>query len=311
MKKPQQNKTPSQTKSGNAFAWHHVRAVIPTDWEVTSDSGDARAGRLEFNTRHGLQGVVSWEPCNCEPDRLTTMISLFANHLVSQGNPQKLRPADMLTAKVGHFLVGWLDESFPCQAVSYDPKSGHLIRWVFEGHSSKADRESIIRPILESCDFNNDDDTCEYNLYGIHYVLPRDYTIKDIVVLPANITMSFESETSKRRATFRRWGLVSMILGTYDLTTFYTSFLRSLSIEVEASIPCLVNGCQGRLITFTAPREHHHDRVKRSRWQNGKAVIWHDTDANRIYTFEQIGPEESQTLEFSEVIQGRTLEVTN
>lgn len=311
MKKSQQNKTPSQRKICNTFAWHHIRAVVPADWEVTSDSGDVNAGRLELNTRQGLQGVVSWERCSHEPDPLATMTRLFTEHLIGQENPRKLRPAAIRTAKVGHFLVGWLDESLPCQAVGYDPKSGHQIRWVFEGYSSKADRENIIRPILESCDFNKDDARCEYNLYGIHHVLPRDYQIGDIIVFPANITMSFESEISKRRVTFRRWGLASMILGKHDLTTFYTLFLRSHSIEVEVSTPCHISGCEGRLITYNAPSKHNSGRAKRHRWQNGKAAIWHDTVANRIYTFEQIGPEGSQTLEFNDVILGYTLEVTN
>ncbi len=311
MKKPQPDKTPSQAKIGNAFAWHHVRAVVPADWEVTAYSVEDRAGRLEFNTRHDLQGIVSWEPCSREPDRLTTMTNFLANHIIGKKNPRKLRSNDIFTVEAGRFLVGWLDESLPCQAMGYDPKSGHLIRWVFEGHSSKADRENIIRPILESCDFNDDETTCEYNLHGIHCVLPRDYKIEDIVVLPANVMMSFEDEASKRRAIFRRWGLANMILGKQDLTTFYKPILRGHSIEVEASTLCHVSGCEGRLITFNAPREFHSDRFMRRRWHNGKAVIWHDADANRVYTFEQIGPEESQALEFNEVIPERSLEVTN
>lgn len=311
MKKPQKNKTPSQAKIGNAFAWHHVRAVVPADWEITSDSGDESAGRLEFNTRHGHQGVVNWEPCSSEPDYLTAMTTFLANHIRDQDNSRKHRSIDMLTVKVGHFLMGWLDEALPCQAMGYAPESGHLIRWIFEGHSSKTDRENILRPILESCDFNADDATCEYHLYGIHCLLPRDYKVKDIVLLPADITMSFENEISKRRTTFRRWGLASMILGKRDLNLFYEPFLNALSIEVEASTPCHVSGCEGRLITFNAPREPHKDRSKRRRWQNGKAVIWHDADANRIYAFEQIGPEDSQALEFNEILLGRILEVTH
>lgn len=312
MKKQQQpNPKTSPTPQGNSFAWHHVRATVPADWEVSAYSVEDRTGRLEFNTRQGLQGIVSWEPCNREPDRLTTMATFLANHIIGKKNPRKLRTTDILTSEVGRFLVGWVDETMPCQAMGYDARGGHLIRWVFEGHTSKVDRETLIRPILESCDFNDDEDACEYNLHGIHCSLPWDYKIEDIIVLPANVMMSFESEDSKRRAIFRRWGLADMVLGKQDLTSFYKPILRTHSIEVESCTPCHVSGCDARQLTFNAPREFHSDRFMRRRWTNGKAVVWHDAKANRVYTFEQIGPDDSQELEFSEVIRGLTIEAAN
>ncbi|MGI5868778.1 MAG: hypothetical protein ACOX9C_04965 [Kiritimatiellia bacterium] len=309
--KPSRKATPAPAapaRDWNRFAWHHVRADVPPDWEVTAYSVEDRAGRLEFNTRRGLQGIVSWEPCKREPDRLTTMTTFLANNIIGRKDAKDLRATDVKTEDAGPFLVGWLDETRPTQALAYDAKSERLVRWVFEGHTSPAGRRDIIRPILESFDFNHDPDACEYRLHGIHARLPWDYQIEDIVVLPANVMMSFEALDSKRKAVFRRWGLAGMLLGRKDLADFYKPILRTLGIEVEASAPCHVSGCEARTLRFNAPREHHGDRFMRRRWFGGQAVVWHDREANRIYAFEQIGPEGSEALAFEDALPGRRLE---
>ena len=291
------------------FAWHHIRGEVPADWEVTAYSVEDRVGRLEFNTRAGLQAVVSWEPCKREPDRRTTMTSFLANNIIGKQNAGKLRNADFRTEDCGAFLLGWLDESHPSQALAYDPSSAHIIRWVFEGLSTPRGRAETIRPILSSCDFNNDPAACEYRLHGVRCSLPRDYKIEDMVSLPANIMMSFESETTKRRAVFRRWGMAEMIFNGGDLLEFYKSVLRTRSIHITESKMCRVSGHEGRICVFDAPREFHSDRFMRRRWTNGAAVIWHDRPANRICTFEQIGPDNTPELDFTQTVM-RDLDLT-
>lgn len=299
---------PSPSLAWTPFAWHHVRSVVPQDWEVTAYSVEDRAGRLEFNTRTGLQGIVSWEPCQREPDRLTTMTTFLANNIIGRKNAQSLRATDVQTDSFGAFIVGWLEPTQPTQALAYDAQSKTLVRWVFEGHTSGTSRQSIIRPILEAFDFNHDATTCEYNLHGIHAQLPWDYKIEDIVVLPANVMMSFESTESKRKAVFRRWGLASVIRGRRSLLDFYQPILRTLGCDVEDSAPCRVSGHEALKITYNAPREHHGDRFMRRRWSGGTAIIWHEKDTNRILTFEQIGPQKTSPLVFANTIPHRDLE---
>ena len=287
----------------NLIAWHHIRVTVPDDWEVTAYSVEDRAGRLEFSTRRGLQGVISWEPCSREPDCATTMETFLRNNILGRQLAKEtgLGTNNLKTEKIGKFLLGWLDETLSCQALAYSVESKHLVRWVFEGHSSEFEKRNTVKPILESFDFN-DDESCEYCLHGIHCTLPRDYKIEDMAVLPANVMMAFESENSKRRATFRRWGMASMILGNADLADFYMRILQVNAIAVDSSETCMVSGCNGRVLKYNALREHHSDRFMRRRWHNGKAVIWHDTEANRIYAFEQVGPENSKELDFTSVI---------
>ena len=290
------------------FAWHHVRAEVPPDWEVSAYSVEDRAGRIEFNTRRGLEGIVSWEPCKREPDRLTTMAVFLANNIIGKKNAKGLRATDISTEVAGEFLLGWLDDDKPCQAIAYNPASGHIVRWVFEGRANERERTKIMRPILESFDFNADPDACEYILHGIHCRLPWDYKIEDMAALPANAMMSFESEATKRKAIFRRWGLASMIRGEMGLLDFYKPILRSHSTYIDNAAPRRVNGHEALLATFNALREHHSDRFMRRRWHDGKALIWHDKNANRIYTFEQIGPEGTPELDIAKVLPGISIE---
>lgn len=297
---------PAAPLVGNFIAWHHVRVTVPHDWEATKYSVEDRVGRIEFGTREGLKATVSWEPCLREPSRLTTMKTFIQNNIYKK---DKRKPVDNVeTEEIGNFLVGWSpDPIVPCQALGYNAETKHLVRWIFEGDRSSNYREEIIRPIINSCSFNDSSEEREYSLYGIHCTLPVDYKIEDIVTLPANAMMLFENEENHRRATFRRWGLASTILGKQDLFDFYKAILRSLNIQAELVTKCTVNNCDGRILKYSALREHHGDRYMRRRWHNGEAIIWYNKEENRIYTFEQIGPEKTKPLDFNSVFKGYIL----
>ena len=298
MSKPTRKPSSPRPAPAVRFAWHHLRGAVPADWEVARFSVEDRDGRLEFANRDGLQATASWEPCEREPDRLTTMTAFLANNLIGRKEAQRrgLRSSDVRTADVGPFLVGWLDEELPVQALAYDRAGGRLIRWIFEGRSTPEGRRTVVEPVLRSCDFNDDPKVCEYRLFGIRAVLPRDYRIEDLVVLPANVMMSFEGETSRSRVVLRRWGLAGHLLGGGDLGDFYARVVRTNKYEILSCEACAINGGDGRRVRFTAPRQHHGDRYMARRWKNGLAYVWHDRAANRIEAFEQIGPEKHVEL---------------
>ena len=285
------------------FAWHHLRGAVPDGWEVSRYSVEDRDGRLEFADRNGLQATASWEPCDREPDRATTMAEFLANNLLGRkaARERGLRREDLRTREEGAFLVGWLDDALPAQALAYDRAGGRLIRWIFEGHSSAKGLRDVVGPVLRSCDFNADPATCEYRLFGVHAVLPRDYRIEDMVALPANVMLSFEQEEGRSRAIFRRWGLASSIRGDEPLADFYARVVRTNRHEVEAAAPCTLAGHEGLRVRFSAPREHHGDRYMARRWHGGLAYVWHDRAANRISSFEQIGPDGREELPLSTV----------
>jgi len=285
-------------------AWHHVRALVPSDWEVTAYSVEDRAGRLEFGTRAGLVALVSWETCERVPDRTTTMLTFLQNNVLGKERGNRLALEEFKTASIGRFEMGWLENGGPCQALAYAATARKLIRWVFE-ERSRGGRpwRTAVEPILESCDFNAER-LAEYNLHGIHVHLPRSYAIEDIVTLPANVMMSFENGESKRRATFRRWGLPTMLLGEESLAAFHARILRTVGGEVKRSERCLVNGMEACRSFYSGPREHHMDRFMGRRWHNGVALIWHDRQSQRLHTFEQIGPDGSDELDPGATLPG-------
>lgn len=286
------------------FAWHHLRGAVPGGWEVSRYSVEDRDGRLEFADRTGLRATASWEPCEREPDRATTMAAFLEKNLLGRDAARErgLRRDDLRTQERGAFLAGWLDGTdLPVQALAYDRAGGRLVRWIFEGVPDARARREVVAPVLDSCDFNDDPDVCEYNLFGIRAVLPRDYRVEDMVVLPANVLVTFEQERGRSRATFRRWGLASFIRGGDSLLDFYARVVRTNRIEILSSEPVSLNGCEGLRARFAAPREHHGDRYMARRWKNGLAWVWHDRGANRIASFEQIGPDGREELPLSTV----------
>lgn len=276
------------------FAWHHVRGAVPADWEVSRYAMEERAGRLEFATRNGLQLTIGWEPCGREPDRLSTMAVFLAKNIIGEKEAKKrgFSGADVRTEECGRFMIGYLSDDMPLQALAYDAAGGSLLTFIFEGRSSAAERARTVRPVLETIDFNDDPGMCEYALFGVRARLPRDFRVEDFSALPACVALSLESEKSKTRATFRRWGLADMLLGPRGLEPFYAAVAAGSQMELSAPEKTEVFGCEALSYSFSAPRRFHDDRFMARRWKNGRAVVWRDAAANRIYSFEQIGPDD-------------------
>jgi hypothetical protein len=276
---------------------------------VTAYSVEDRAGRLEFGTREGLMGIVSWEPCDREPDRQTTMLSFLRRNVLGKDQGRELPAGAMRTAAIGPFEMGWIGDGGPCQALAYSAGARKLVRWVFEPLASGGlDWRSRVAPVLQSFDFN-EGDRVEFWLHGIHALLPREYLIEDIMALPANVMMAFESADTQRRATFRRWGLPDMLLAGGSLGAFHERILKTGGCAVQSVTACAVDGMEACLSVYDAPREHHMDRFMGRRWPDGRAVLWHDRDEQRLYAFEQVGPAKSTVLEFAETLPGHTLTV--
>lgn len=286
------------------IAWHHYRGTVPDGWEVSLYSIEDRLGRIEFATRNGLEGTLSWEPCEREPDKQTTMTSFLANNILGKKEAQRrgLRPEDVHTDEVGEFVLGWLEEDMPLQALAYDRTGRSLVRWIFEGHTSAKHRREIIAPILRSVSFNEDPDVREYNLFGIHANLPTDYKLEYMAALPAAVAMTFEGDESHARVSLRRWGLAETLVHRRGLEGFYRSVAQRAHILIDSCEAREVEGCEGLFVRYSAPREFHGDRFMARRWNNGIAYVRHDREANRIFAFEQIGPKDYGQLPLSTVL---------
>lgn len=110
----------SAPHSTDLVAWHHLRVEVPDTWEVAAYSVEDRVGRLEFNDRGGLLATVSWEPCDREPDRESTMRIFLQNNVLGKDAERRVVPDDLETAVIGPFLLGWDRKGTgPCQALAW------------------------------------------------------------------------------------------------------------------------------------------------------------------------------------------------
>jgi hypothetical protein len=281
------------------IAWHHFRFRIPADWEVTSYAMERRVGRLEFSTRRGFEAMVSWEPCKREPDRESTMLS-FLEKLVpgERKRPDRIRAGALQTWESGGFLVGWCDETRPCQALKYLAESKVLLRWVFErGPRSRLD--DVWLPVLKSWR-PNDGPVRRYHLFGLDFVLSAEFELEEMNALPANVRLLFESDR-RHRVTFRRWGLPEVILQGVAVQDFYPRFLNSQGCMAGKVKSDTLYGMPAVWVTYSQVGQHRMDHFMGRFWEGGQAVCWHDRTEKRIYAFEQIGPRHVDLLRFRDV----------
>jgi hypothetical protein len=283
------------------LAWHHLICEIPPEWEVSRYAVEARVGRLEFATRHGLQALFSWEPCAREPDRRTTMAGfLSANLLGDRRDGPRVAADRLLTADAGPFLLGWHATCPQIQAMAWQPDAKVLLRWIFEQALVDGQPAAWVRPVLTS--FRpNEGHWRDYALMGVRGRLPAAFEIEHMAVYPANVMIRFESPR-RQAVTFRRWGLPGHIMGGDSLELFYRRVLTANGVAVTASRPARVSGCEALAFDYSARPVHQMERFFGRCWTGGHALVWHDRDDQRIYACEQIAPPSVVPLAWSEIL---------
>lgn len=280
------------------LAWHHAQFMIPGEWEITAYSVEDRAGRLEFSTREGFQSLLSWEPCKREPDTETMMLSFLRKRVPGAEHVSGLTLQDLTVKRAGSFLLGFYDDTLPCQALCYLPSAKKLVSWVFAAWN-RDDLAQRIVPILESYE-PNEGPLRHYSAFGLRFDLPEAFLLEDMMANPANVMMGFESRR-KVRVTFRRWGLPELVLSGDRLAAFHERILRVHGGVVRGATEMTVAGMEAAETAYEQRGEYQMDKFLGRRWENGQARIWYDREQKRIYAFEQIGPPKRELLEFSDV----------
>ena len=280
------------------IAWHHFKVRVPPDWEVTSYSEEDRTGRLEFSTRRGFQGTVSWERCKRDPDLETTILSFLQNNVPGLGPADVQSAADVEFRSVGDFLVGYHTDHTPCQALAFLPGAKKLLRWVFAPAGKKV-LDTVWMPILKSFEPNSGD-VVEVSIFGLHFFSPEGFSLEDMKIAPANVMLGYESR-KKVRFIVRRLGLAGILLCGHSLQEFYRAFLGGQKCVVAECSPATISGMPAAHAKYRTRGEHQMDKFMGRFWENGDAWLWHDEDENRLYSFEQIGPPKRPLAAFNGV----------
>lgn len=232
------------------FAWHSLRTRLPGEWEITTYEKDPVRGRIEFSTLDGPMASLAWAPA------------------------KRKQPRDLWERSE--------DSHEGLIAVSARSASCRTWTWTFLPPAlAHADQ------VLNDCT-DLPDGLQEYTLHGIHARVPESYAVSGISVYPGNILLSFEDD-KRRRLVFRRWGLPGQLLRGLTPEAFFTRLLETERFRIEDVREKSFQDHPATRLLFSAPGLTPLDRLRFRRAQ-GRGWIWHDTDAKRLLTFEQLGP---------------------
>lgn len=270
------------------LAWHHLKCVLPPDWEVTAYSIEPRIGRLEFSTRQGLQALLSWEPCGREPDPDTTMRDFLEKLFPASGLSANLA-SEIKIGRCGSWMLGAAARG-PAKALWYRPEQKILLSWVFEPSARDA-----MQAILGSS-VPNEGAQRDYQIHGVHARVPANFDIEAMHVYAANVMIHFESD-KRRRLIFRRWGMPHLVLDGRTLLEFAPWMLRAAGNTVQDSKEETLEGMPAVLSRFSMKPTFQLDKFMGRRWHNGEALLWLNPGEKRIYSFEQIGPSRTPALD--------------
>lgn len=280
-------------------AWHWLQFHVPADWEVTAYSAASSQGRLEFASREGLQGQVSWEPCRGAPDIEATMVAFLHRNAPGADAAQAIGRQHLHVGRAGRFVTGRCRDDLPFQAMCHLPEQERLLRWVFPQAGTER-VHAVCEPVLRSFEPNGGPER-EYALFGLRFRLPAEFSVADMTILPANVMIACESPAGVR-VTFRRWGLPEVVLGTRGLPDFYVWLLDAMGARVTDIRGAKILGHDGAQAVFDQRGDHQVDRFLGRGRRGGEARIWFNREEQRIYAFEQIGPRGAARLDFERTL---------
>ncbi|MCC5846186.1 MAG: hypothetical protein JJU05_18205 [Verrucomicrobia bacterium] len=232
------------------FAWHTLRTRLPDAWEITTYEKDPVRGRLEFSTLDGPMASLAWAPAKRKHPR-----GIWER---TETSPERLT------------------------AVSARSASCRTWTWTFLP-PARAGADQILADCIDL-----PDGIQEYTLHGIHARVPESFAISGISVYPGNILLSFEDD-QRRRIVFRRWGLPDQLLRGVAPETFFKKLLETERFRIEDAREKHFRGHPAVRVLFSAAGLTPWARLRLQRAQ-GRGWIWRDNQANRLLTFEQLGP---------------------
>lgn len=285
----------------NHIAWHWFECDLPDKWEVTAFTNNAREGKLDFHTREGYQGQVSWRYCKQTPAELRIMTEVYRSEQKKR-YPDTFDPHAQINLRherIGAYTVAWCDDGEVCQASTWIADKNIQIQWLFPSFSKEKLKQEWTT-IFESFQ-RNDGDILKWEMFGLQVSLPSDFILEEFLCYPANVTMHFVN--SKRFGIYvRRWGLPEVLLNEESLECFYGTLIHTSGCRLIKTEPEAVYGYQGVHGWFEKRGNIGLDKLS-GRWWPGEGLLWMDPQEKRMYAFEQVGPKKHKRLEMNDVLK--------
>ena len=274
------------------LAWHHLKCLIPEDWEVTTYALPASEGRLELSTRQGVQAQVSWDTCKTTPDVRRMMTELHRRHL-RKSRPQRfLEFQELSTIQAGDFLAGFWETGGLCHAGRFLEEERILVRWEFPDYRPEM-LDGLWAPLLKSCE-PNAAEWRDYAVFGLHVAFPAEFKPTEVSPFPANATMAFENPAGLN-VVLHRWGLPDLVLAGQTLENFYVNALSRSGCRARKTRQVSLSGVDAFEVEYDRRAERGVEKLY-GRWP-GRGVIWRNDEEMRLYALEQTGPRKLPRLD--------------
>ena len=281
------------------IGWHYLQCQIPDDWECTNYNNEPRQGRLQFNTRDGIQATFNWRIFKHPIDEIRMINEVHKRHLKDHAPELALKFMELQQERVGDYILAYDTPGQIAHASHFVSEHRIHTHWIFSNYSQEQ-KEQVIRPILESCATNHDAQR-RWALYGMNGFLPNTYRPIEIEAVPANVSLIFEGP-KHHHIYLRRFGIPEILMNGNTLFGFYGNYQKKLRRRVTAKRGIEVMGMPGVELHVEQRGEYSMDKLA-GRWWRGTASIWHNVEEKRLYCLEQIGPKKAKTLEFDDVIR--------
>lgn len=284
------------------LAWHFFQCRIPDDWECTNYNTDAKQGRLQFNTRHGLVATFHWRIVKHNIDELRMINEVHRRYLEREDEKRAAVFTELQHKNIGGFILAWDIPGEIAHATYFDRQHRIHLHWIFPDYSEDYERE-ILRPIVES--FRENIDPMRYwALFGMGGYLPQTYAPVEIEAVPANVSLVFEGPRH-HHVYLRRFGLPKLLIGESTMFGFYGNYQKKLRRRITGKRELTVLGMPAIQLDIEQRGEYAMEKLA-GRWWRGTATIWLNEDEQRMYCFEQIGSKRVETLDMNDVIQAKT-----
>ena len=281
------------------IAWHYFQCQIPDDWECTHFNTEPQLGRLQFNTKDGLQGTLHWRLCKHAIDEVKMINEVHKRHLEQHDNERYNTFIELQQYNRGGFIFAHDIPGQICHATYFVAEHKIHLHWIFPNYTEERARE-IFSPILESCKENIDEQR-RWALYGMDGYLPQTYAPIEIEPIPANVSIIFEGP-KHHHIYFRRFGLPDILMNGTTLFGFYGNYQKKIRRRVTAKKEFVFNGMEAIELEIEQRGEYSMDKLA-GRWWKGNGFIWHNVEEQRLYCFEQVGSKKTKRLELNDVIR--------
>jgi len=278
--------------------WHYFSCRVSSDWEVTRYDLSNQRGKLNFSTRHGHAGSISWEKTSAEYKPESMMNDFMAKHLLAVKEAEKIEEAKLQLETFEGWLLGSWQEGYPLQASRYLENEGVTLKWTFL-HCTNTELENLYKPVIKSFSENNGDRK-KWCLWNFGLSLPAGFKPKEVNAIPASHSMKFTGPENAQ-AAINRWGLTSEILKHQTLEDFSIKQYNKMQIHISEIERTTFNGHEAVKLKIKKRGEKGFDKLIGRYW-DGDAILWHNKELKRIYSLRQIKPEKTQPLDLEDLI---------